>query len=83
MGHKTTIEPFETGRYWVTIGHGGKYLVDLDEYDGNGWCGCMAFQCVHQPLLEKSTSVARRCKHLTAVLGAGAGQVSGGAYGGL
>jgi hypothetical protein len=62
------VVPFEVGRYWVQVGQGGRYLVDLAEYDGNGWCGCMQFQCRHQPELERSTSVMRRCKHLLAAV---------------
>ena len=61
------IERFEVDRYWVRIGHGGRYLVDLAEFDGNGWCGCESFQYRHQSQLERSTATVRRCKHLLAV----------------
>lgn len=61
------IERFEVDRYWVRIGRGGRYLVDLAEYQGNGWCGCESFQYRHQALLEQSTATVRRCKHLLAV----------------
>jgi hypothetical protein len=68
MSAPVTIKPFEAGRYWVRIGHGGTYLVDLGEYEGNGWCGCMSFQCHHQPELERSVRTVRRCKHLLAAV---------------
>jgi hypothetical protein len=45
------------------------YLVDLDEYDGTGQCGCRDFETRHQPYLNGSKasegySPERRCWHL-------------------
>lgn len=44
-------------------------LVDMDEYDGIGWCACEDFQFRHQPLLEQGKrSVELRCRHIRAVI---------------
>jgi hypothetical protein len=62
----TTLYRLEADRYYVSCGGGG-YLVELGAYDGNGWCGCAQFQCVHQPHLERGDPTVRRCKHLTSM----------------
>lgn len=58
----------EADRWYVSTG-GDEYLVELKAYeveDGvfNGWCGCMSFQAVCQPRLERGDPTIRRCKHL-------------------
>lgn len=52
------------------------YLVDLEEYDGVGFCGCTDFATRKQPELEKLTGLERwrtrkrwYCKHIKAVRG--------------
>lgn len=48
------------------------YLVDLDEFDGNGFCGCLHFENRMLPKLaeaqERRTKVDQplRCKHIIA-----------------
>lgn len=64
-----SIEPIEARRYYVQLGTGGRYLVDLDEFRGNGFCGCRDFEVRHLPGLEKGVDdntplVISRCKHL-------------------
>ena len=53
----------EADRWYVSTG-GDEYLVELGAYAGNGWCGCMQFQALHQPHLERNDDTIRRCKHL-------------------
>jgi hypothetical protein len=46
-----------------------KYLVDLSEYRGNGWCGCWDFEFRRQPRLERGAAPGtERCKHIRKVL---------------
>jgi len=51
---------FVRGSDWV------EYLVDLDEYDGNGWCGCQHFEFRLAPRLEEGerNHFSLRCKHI-------------------
>lgn len=45
------------------------FLVDLDEYNGNGWCGCEDFEFRRQPLLERGAEPGtERCKHIECAL---------------
>jgi hypothetical protein len=46
------------------------YLVDLDEYRGNGWCGCQDFEFRRQPHLERGAKAghATRCFHVQQAL---------------
>lgn len=53
----------EADRYYVSCG-GDEYLVELEAYDGVGFCGCRQFECLHQPYLERGDPTIRRCKHL-------------------
>lgn len=49
-----------------------KYLVDLEEYHGVGWCGCPDFACRRDKVLEHirkcpvelEEANALRCKHI-------------------
>ncbi len=44
-------------------------LVDMDEYDGIGWCACEDFQFRKQPLLERGErGPGLTCKHIEQVL---------------
>lgn len=46
-------------------------FVDMDEYDGNGWCACEDFQFRKQPQLEASVRASDgtlQCRHIKAVL---------------
>lgn len=57
------VESEEPGRSGVN------YLVDLDEYRGNGWCGCWDFEFRRQPHLERgAVPGTERCKHIRCVL---------------
>src|SRR5213075_260312 len=71
--------PGERARWLVPSASKPEYpvLVDMDEYDGVGWCACEDFQFRHQPLLERGGHKAAalsgrkdlfRCKHLKAVV---------------
>lgn len=43
------------------------YLVDLFEYSGNGFCGCVDFEMVRMPLLRRGVrSRQTQCKHIHA-----------------
>lgn len=49
------------------------YLVDLEAYQGVGWCSCHDFACRKQPGIERLTPNERRatgtkyqCKHILA-----------------
>ena len=55
-----------SSRLYVRGSGGIEYLVDLDEYDGNGWCGCQDFAMRRMPRLERGIrNVAQcRCKHI-------------------
>ena len=58
------IKPFDIDRYYVN-----DYLVDLSEFEGNGWCSCRDFQYRHQPKLQKAEDCGikpptSRCKHI-------------------
>lgn len=61
--------PFEPGRYWVASDSDPEHphLVDLNEYGGNGWCGCLGF-LHYQPELEAGAAPddGRRCRHIKA-----------------
>lgn len=45
-----------------------RYLCDLEEYDGNGWCSCKNFEMKHQPKLVRGDRAQKeedlKCKHL-------------------
>jgi hypothetical protein len=71
MGKDMIVIPFEYGRCFVETIRGDLYLVDLLEYEGNGWCNCRDFECRHQPLLERGDPTIRRCKHLKELFGGG------------
>ena len=58
---------FEDDRYFIEGSTGNEYLVELGSYEGNGWCDCIQFTCVHQPHLERGDRTIRRCKHILAV----------------
>lgn len=64
------VNKFDTNRYYVKINSGGEYLVDMDEFDGNGWCGCPDFTYTHLPNLMKlqeegyAKFPSSRCKHI-------------------
>lgn len=64
------LEPLDIGRYMISIDGRNSYLIEVDAYSGNGWCGCQSFQCVHQPVLERDSArgllAINRCKHLIA-----------------
>jgi predicted nucleic acid-binding Zn finger protein len=55
----------EPRRFYVSSAQGGEleYLVDLDEFAGNGWCSCKAFEFYHMPAMGDRSGVSR-CKHL-------------------
>ena len=61
---------YEANRYFVQIGLGGLYLVDLDEFN-SGYCSCRDFECRHLPKLMKmldegSTDFPKtECKHIS------------------
>jgi hypothetical protein len=66
------IRPYDIGRYYVSTG-GEEYLVDINEFNGNGHCGCRNFQYCHLPDLAKEQEYGiphkqvRRCKHIIAL----------------
>ena len=70
--------PGERARWLVPSASKPEYpvLVDMDEYDGVGWCACEDFQFRKQPLLERnkhflatqSQANIFRCKHQKAVV---------------
>lgn len=66
--------PHEHGRFYVKSGSGDEYLVDIEEYEGNGFCACRDFECRHQPALERELDATgrigahRRCKHIVMVM---------------
>lgn len=63
--------PGERSRWLVPSASQPAYpvLVDMDEYDGIGWCACEDFQFRHQPLLERGErGTDKRCKHILAVV---------------
>lgn len=67
------VEPdeFEPGRYWVqSRSNGGvPYLVDMDEYGGNGWCGCPGFLHYIEALEQGAApSPKLQCRHIAAVI---------------
>jgi hypothetical protein len=52
----SSAEPYDGPlRYWVPSrrSKGGKYLVELDAYDGNGCCQCKDFAIHFEPLLKR------------------------------
>lgn len=68
------VEPVagEPGRYLVESSRPGlELLVDMGEYDGNGWCGCEDFEFRCQPKLERGHNAPdqTRCRHIRAVIG--------------
>lgn len=76
---RPTRYPGERSRWLVPSASQPAYpvLVDMDEYDGVGFCGCEDFQFRHQPLLERGAAQVGalsgrkdlfRCKHLKAVV---------------
>lgn len=54
----------EDDRYFVDGSNGEEYLLELNAYDGNGFCSCRQFECMHQPYLERGDRTIRQCKHL-------------------
>jgi len=63
------VEPIEgeTFRFLVASRSGGEpYLVDLEGYWFNGWCGCMAFATKCEPRLSRGEKPAARlrCWHI-------------------
>jgi len=58
----------EARRFYISLGGPGttEYLVDLDEFNGNGWCSCKAFEFHHQAAMQDKTGISR-CKHLIAI----------------
>ena len=69
------IEPVigEPTRFYVPASQGDPYLVDLEEFDGVGWCGCPDFDLRRRPKIEQAIEAGRkppvlRCKHIEAVL---------------
>ena len=48
---------------------GEEYLVDIEELDGNGKCGCIQFEKRLEPKVGKEPG-PHRCKHLLAVFAA-------------
>lgn len=74
-----TVEPVEgeRGRFWVESESGAEpYLVDVEEFAGNGWCACTDFEKRKLPKLaeaeERRAKVPiMRCKHLEAALAMG------------
>lgn len=71
-----TVEPVagERGRFWVGSASGAEpYLVDLEEFGGNGWCSCKHFEVRMQPKLadaqeRRAALPVMRCKHIEAAL---------------
>jgi hypothetical protein len=60
----------ERGRYWVQSRTNGgiPYLVDLEEFNGNGWCGCKGFLHYIESLeLGAAPSPDLQCRHIKAV----------------
>lgn len=79
MGEKRTItRPLpivrpvvgERGRYWVRsrTDPGLEYLIDIEAYDGNGWCACQKFEFKMWPALEDGAERSERlqCQHIVA-----------------
>lgn len=60
------VRHFEARRFFVESSTGGEHLVDLEENDGRGKCGCEDHQFRVQPELDKSPSVLMSCKHVRA-----------------
>ncbi len=58
----------EPMRFWVrsrTVGE-EPWLVDLDEYDGSGWCSCphYTFRCLPELSRRIGKGPNKRCWHL-------------------
>lgn len=51
-------------RSWTGHNH---YLVDLDENNGQGWCGCEDHEFRRQPLIERGYRPGP-CKHVRMAL---------------
>jgi hypothetical protein len=63
------VRHFESRRYFVQSKPGGReHLVDLDENNAGGECGCEDFQYRCAPLIAAGTAtgLAVQCKHITA-----------------
>lgn len=82
MAPKKTKNPLEVKpvsgeafRYYVTSERNPEtqYLVDMEHYQGIGWCSCIDFEMRRQPKLEKLNpnivsfkDTILRCKHIKA-----------------
>jgi hypothetical protein len=68
------IDPFDKGRYFISIDGSEEYLVDIEELDGNGQCGCQDFQYRMLPFLQREIDTlghigkTRQCKHILVAL---------------
>lgn len=67
--------PHERGRFHVASDRPGTepYLVDLEEFDGNGFCGCRGFEVRMLPKLVEAQEKRQpmpllRCKHILRAL---------------
>ena len=68
------VEQYEFGRYYFTAESGETHLIDIKEFDGNGFCSCRDFQYRHLPTLVREQEAGRpysankQCKHIKALL---------------
>lgn len=67
------VEPIlgEPTRFYVISRRAGvePYLVDLDEYGGNGWCACEHFEFRLQPIVTRGLNEEPlRCWHIEQAL---------------
>ncbi len=68
---RPTRYPGERSRWLVPSESQPAYpvLIDMDEYDGIGWCCCEDFQFRKQPELERGERRPElRCRHIFAVI---------------
>lgn len=69
-----TITPFDRNSFHVSSESGElPYLVDLEEFDGNGKCDCMDFKCKLEPQIDDGRTIRKpkqrlACKHIRFVL---------------
>lgn len=69
MTHEQAVEPIsgELFRFYVkSRSTANWHLVDIEEYNWNGWCSCIDFEMRDQPFLERGAfpTNSLRCWHI-------------------
>lgn len=64
------IQKIDRDTYLFKSNSGKEYFIDMEEFNGNGRCGCRDFECRHLPKLQKlqdqgiTSFPEYACKHI-------------------